>query len=138
MSKLRIKRIGHFPIQPGLTDILPHAIEGQSWILDSMPLIPYSRYLIPILSRIPDSLSCILDSKAQDTGFHSKNCTDSGIRIPLHGTYNALRVTPPPKLQNQCCCLPHICIAPHLTDKHSVFLKGELFLSLIGLGLDPL
>ena len=56
----------------------------QSWILDSMPWIPYSRYLIPVLSWIRDSLSCILDSKVQDTGFHSKNCTYSGIRIPLH------------------------------------------------------
>ena len=54
------------------------------------------------------------------------------------GTYNALRATPPPKLQNQCCCLPHICIALHLTDEHSVLLKSGLFLSLIGLDLDPL
>ena len=54
------------------------------------------------------------------------------------GTYNALRVTPPTKLQNQCCCLPHICIALHLTDEHSVLLKSGLFLSLIGLDLDPL
>ena len=68
---------------------------SQSWILDSMPWIPDSSYWIPILSRIlsriPDSLSCILDSKAQDTGFHSKNCTDSGIRIPLHGLRNCCR-----------------------------------------------
>ena len=120
----------------------------QSWIMDSMPWIPDSRYLIPILSRIQDSLSYILDSKAQDTGFHSKNCTYSGIRIPLHRlrnycrckkcTYNALRTTPPPKLQNQCCCLPHICIAPHLTDEHSVLLKSGLFLTLFGLDLDLL
>ena len=54
------------------------------------------------------------------------------------GTYNALRATPPSKLQNQCCCLPHICIALYLTDERSVSLKRELFLSLIGLDLDPL
>ena len=57
----------------------------QSWILHSMPWIPDSSYWIPILSRIPDFFSCILDSKAQDTGFHSKNCPVPGIRIPLHG-----------------------------------------------------
>ena len=54
------------------------------------------------------------------------------------GTYNALRASPPAKLQNRCCCLPHICIALHLTDEHSVLLKSELFLTLFGLDLDPL
>ena len=50
----------------------------QSWIRDSTPLIAYSRYWIsvelgfwiPIVSGILDSLSCISDSKAQDSGFH--------------------------------------------------------------------
>ena len=56
----------------------------------------------------------------------------------ISGTYNAPRVTPPPKLQNQCYCLPHICIALHLTDEHSVLLKSELFLTLFGLDLDLL
>ena len=54
------------------------------------------------------------------------------------GTYNALRASPPAKLQNRCCCLPHICIALHLTDEHSVLLKSELLLTLFGLDLDPL
>ena len=40
----------------------------EPWILDS------------ILSRIPDSLSCIPDSKAQDSGFHEQNFP--GFRIP--------------------------------------------------------
>ena len=30
-------------------------------------------FWIPIVRRIPDSLSCILDSKAQDFGFHKQN-----------------------------------------------------------------
>ena len=34
---------------------------------------------------IPDSLSCIPDYKAKDSGFHSKNFPDSAIWIPLHG-----------------------------------------------------
>ena len=54
------------------------------------------RFWIPFASRIPDSLSYILDSKAQDSGFNEQNFpevwillakifSDSGIRIPLHG-----------------------------------------------------
>ena len=50
----------------------------QSWIRDSTPLIAYSRYWIsvelgfwiPVVNGILDSLSCIPDSKAQDSGFH--------------------------------------------------------------------
>ena len=50
----------------------------QSWIRDSTPLIAYSRYWIsvelgfwiPVVTGILDSLSCIPDSKAQDSGFH--------------------------------------------------------------------
>ena len=65
----------------------------QSWILDSRPWISDSRYWIPteyfvngtcrfrirIVSRIPDSLSCIPYSKAQDSEFRSKNFPDSGF-----------------------------------------------------------
>ena len=54
----------------------------QSWILDSTTWISDSRYWIPdslwvelgfripIVSGIPNSLNCSLDSKAQDSGFH--------------------------------------------------------------------
>ena len=53
-------------------------------------------FWIPILSGIPDSLSCITYSKTQNSGFHkgkiyqipdftSKNFLHSGDRIPLHG-----------------------------------------------------
>ena len=80
---------------------------GVRVILDSTSRIPDSRYWnpdslsvelgfrIPIVSGIPDSSSCIPDSKAQDSGFHSKFFHDSefhkkkfrglrGIQIPLH------------------------------------------------------
>ena len=53
-------------------------------------------FWIPILNGIPDSLSCSLDSKTRNSGFHkgkisqipdftSKNFPDSGDRIALHG-----------------------------------------------------
>ena len=42
-------------------------------------------FWISIVSGIPDSLSCILDSKASISDSTSKNFTDSGIRIPLQG-----------------------------------------------------
>ena len=68
----------------------------QSWILDSRPWISDSRYWIPteyfvngtyrfrirIVSRIPDSLSCIPYSKAQDSDFGSKNSSSKITRIP--------------------------------------------------------
>ena len=68
----------------------------QSWIQDFMRWIPYSRHWIPvfvnetwildstIVSGIPDSLSCIQDSKAQHFHFHKQNFPDPRIRIPLH------------------------------------------------------
>ena len=68
----------------------PHVRESKTvlnWILDSTLWIPDSRYWIRaeevgfqilIVSRIPDSLSCIPVSTSQ-------NFPDSGIRIPLHG-----------------------------------------------------
>ena len=51
-------------------------------------------FWIPILSRIPDSLSCIPDSKARDSGLHKQNFPgfhrqkSPGLRNPylaLHG-----------------------------------------------------
>ena len=60
-------------------------------------------FWIPILCGIPDSLSCIPDSKTRNSGFHkgkiyqipdftSRNFPDSGDRIPLHGV----------KIKNHC------------------------------------
>ncbi|CAH3168738.1 unnamed protein product, partial [Porites evermanni] len=60
----------------------------QPWILPgfripgtgSQSLIVRLGFLIPILSRILDSLSCIPDSKAKDFGFYKKNFF--GFEIP--------------------------------------------------------
>ena len=38
-------------------------------------------FWIPLVIRIPDSLSCIADSKAQDSGFHKQNL-DSQLGNP--------------------------------------------------------
>ena len=67
--------------------------KGQSWIRFWIPLpgfqIPGTGFLslllkfglwIRIFSRVPDSLSCILDSKIQDSGFHKKKLP--GFRNP--------------------------------------------------------
>ena len=48
-------------------------------------------FWIPTLCRIPDSLSCIPNSKAQDSGNHKQIFPDSGIWIPLHGANIACR-----------------------------------------------
>ena len=43
-------------------------------------------FWIAMISGIPDSLSCIPDSKTQDSGFHKQNyIQDSRFRILLHG-----------------------------------------------------
>ena len=42
-------------------------------------------FWIPIVSGIPDSLSCIQDSKAQDSRFHQQKFPGSEILTPLHG-----------------------------------------------------
>ena len=49
----------------------------KSWILDSTLWIPDSGFQG---LTFPDSFGCILDSKAQDSGFHRQKFT--GIRIP--------------------------------------------------------
>ena len=63
----------------------PKGNPRQPWILDSTPWITDSRYCISdslsvklgfqirVVSGIPDSLSCMSDSKAQDSGFHEQN-----------------------------------------------------------------
>ena len=84
--------------------------------------------------RIPDSTAKI--SRFPESGFLYM---DWDIIVDAtSGTYNALRASPPAKLQNRCCCLPHICNVLHLIDEHSVFLRSELFLSLILLDLNLL
>ena len=58
------------------------------WIPDSRYWIPVFffktvEFWIPIVIGIPDSLSCIPDSKPQDSGFHKQNFL--GFRIPQQG-----------------------------------------------------
>ena len=65
--------------------------QRHSWIVDSTPSITDPRYwipafvsgswiLIPIVSRIPDSLGCIPDSKALDSRIYEQKL--SGFRNP--------------------------------------------------------
>ena len=49
-------------------------------VLDSDPLALELGYRIPIVSGIPDSLSCIPDSKTQDSTFHKQKFL--GFRNP--------------------------------------------------------
>ena len=73
--------------------ISPHVRESKT-VLDSRFQVLDSECFVS-KTWILDSLSCILNYKAQDPGFHSKNLVDSrkksknflhsGIRIPLHG-----------------------------------------------------
>ena len=52
------------------------------WNLNSLSVELELR--VPTFSVIPDSLRCISDSKAQDSGLCSKNFPDSRIWILLH------------------------------------------------------
>ena len=75
----------------------PKGNPRQPWILDSTPWITDSRYCISdslsvklgfqirVVSGIPDSLSCMSDSKAQDSGFREQNFSDSAFQIPYIG-----------------------------------------------------
>ena len=80
------------------------------WILDSLSL--ELGFRIPIVSGIPDSFSCIPDSKAQYSTFHKTNFQDSeywipdllwvelGFRIPIvSGIPDSLSCTPDSKAQ---------------------------------------
>ena len=75
--------IQFFPNEPSIRPMQENPREF--WILDSLPWSPDSRNLtlvfvsgtirfcMLIISGIPDSLSCILDSKAQDSEFCQQN-----------------------------------------------------------------
>ena len=81
----------HVMVAPrkGIEDSL--GLDSTPWIPDSRYWIPNSLsvelgYRIPIVSGIPDSFSCIPDSKTQDSNSTTKNFPDSRIRIPyFHG-----------------------------------------------------
>jgi len=71
------------------------------WIPDFLSV--ELKFQIPFISGIPDSLSCILDSKAKDLGFHKqkfprfwiekkrKNYLDSRDRFPYLGLISGLQ-----------------------------------------------
>ena len=49
-------------------------MDSRFQLLDSKSFSVELGFRIPIVSSIPDSLSCIPDSKAQDSGFHKHKC----------------------------------------------------------------
>ena len=56
--------------------------------------IPDSRFWIPIVRGISDSLSCIPDSHALDSGFHNPNLSDSGFyKQKILGFWNPSSLT---------------------------------------------
>ena len=81
-----------------------HAVDSRFQALDYGFFVNGTWIRIPNVSRIPDSVRCIPDSKAQDSGFHeqkiswnpdskNKNSLDSGIRIPLNAAIAVNKVT---------------------------------------------
>ena len=67
-------------------------------------------FWIPLVIGTPDSLSCITDSKAQDSGFHKKSFPP--FRFPLHGA----------KSQHNTACGPSCPIL----SRHSRESKGDV------------
>ena len=52
---------------------------------DKFPIVWTTAFeKIPVVIGIPNSLSCIPDSKAQDSWFYKEKFPHSGIQIPLH------------------------------------------------------
>ena len=63
-----------------------YALDSGFQALDSDLFLVELGFWIPILSRIPDSLSCIPESKVQDSGFHKQNFP--GFWIPKESYYS--------------------------------------------------
>ena len=57
-----------------------HTVDSGFQVMDSGFLSVELRFWIPIISGILDPLCCIPDSKALDSGFHSKNLLDFGFQ----------------------------------------------------------
>ena len=53
--------------QSCILDSTPWILDSNYWISD---LFSGLRFQIPVVSEMPNSYSCIQDSKAQDSGFH--------------------------------------------------------------------
>ena len=80
-------------------------------------------FWILIVSRIPDSLSCIPDSKTQGCGFHKQRLpTDFGIQIPLPGA----TIVSVDRDQRKDCSL-----SLSLLPKFSLFFSAETLVSRI-------
>ena len=71
------------PIQSGILESTPWIPDSRYWILDSLAVKLGLR--IPVASGIPDSLSCIPDSKAQDLWFHEQKFPEFRNLDNLHG-----------------------------------------------------
>ena len=54
------------------TNVLRDTVDSGLQVLDSSMSLELG-FWIPIVSEIPDSLSCIPDSKVQGSGFHAQN-----------------------------------------------------------------
>ena len=67
-------------------------------------------FWIPLVIGTPDSLSCITDSKAQDSGFHKKSFPP--FRFPLHGANS----------QHNTACGP----SGPILSRHSRESKGDV------------
>ena len=67
--------------------------------LDFTLWVPDSRYGFQFLSvelgfLIPDSMSCILDSKAQESGFHKQDFLGSPVCLSKNFPYSGIRIDP--------------------------------------------
>ena len=63
-----------------------YALDSRFQVLDSDVFLVELGFWILILSRIPDSLSFIPESKVQGSGFHKQNFP--GFRIPKGSYYS--------------------------------------------------
>ena len=75
-------------------------------------------FWVPIVSGITDSLSCISNSKAQDSGFYKQNAP--GFRNPLHGTSRMTETT------SQCLILSKIDYSDIVSDPIPDYLVKRL------------
>ena len=61
-------------------DSVSHAVDSGFQSLGSRFLSVELGFRIPIVSEIPDSLNCIANSEAQDSGFQKQQLLDSGFQ----------------------------------------------------------
>ena len=74
--------------QPPCKQALKTAFDSTPWISDQS-LSSELGFRIPVVSRIPESLSCISGFQSPDfSPFHKQKFPNSGMRISLHGVIN--------------------------------------------------